>query len=159
MVWGYGTVGYGPWRVNRVLTQNRAAARKLHTIATTLHGEGVVAAYARFSDYRDCRLRYLGPAFGTKYLAFTSPVDRAPALILDRLVAQWLGAKAGLFLDPVGWHRPTYERYLNLMYRWAEALGVQPGELECQVFTAQSDLLENQWGAHSRRSTLAAKAS
>ena len=145
MVWGYGTVGYGPWRVRRILTQNRAAARKLHAVATTLLGEGAATAYAQFSEYGGCRLRFLGPAFGTKYLAFCGPNAQPAPLILDRLVAAWLSANVNATFDSISWRPKTYGRYLDQMSHWSRSLDVRPDELECRIFTAQADLGQNQW--------------
>lgn len=145
MLWGYGDVGYGPWRVQRVLTHNRGVAAKLHAVALTLRDEGPLTAYSRLSSYTDSRLRYLGPAFGTKFLAFCSGAGIMRALILDRLVADWLAGNTDLGIDPVEWHPATYERYLLHMHEWADALDVQPDELECVIFTAEADRRDNQW--------------
>jgi len=87
--WGYGTVGYGPHRTRRIFNTSPRAPELLHAVARTLADDGPVAAYGRLA--RDCRMKYLGPAFGTKYLAFSQPVGHPlAALIHDELVSSWL---------------------------------------------------------------------
>jgi hypothetical protein len=150
MAWGYGTVGFGPWRVARILATNRGAAARLQAAAETLGSHGPMPAYRRLGDPGDCRLRYLGPAFGTKFLAFCSSDRNRPPLILDRLVAAWLGQNAGLDLNPVPWNAHTYSRYLDQMYRWADLLDVSPDDLECRVFSAEADRIGNRWATAAR---------
>lgn len=145
MAWGYGGVGYGPWRITRILTQNRGAAARLHAAAVTLTSSGPESAYRRMTDYADCRLRFLGPAFGTKFLAFCSADSRQPALILDRLVASWLARNTRLQLNPIPWDPTAYSRYLRTMCGWADALGIEPDDLECRVFSAEANAVANQW--------------
>jgi hypothetical protein len=108
MAWGYGRRGYGPWRTARILSRNRLAANRLHAVASTLRRSGAEAAYWRLADERDCRLRFLGPAFGTKFLAFCSTDEQHPALILDRLVAQWLRRNTNFDINATRWNYLGY---------------------------------------------------
>jgi hypothetical protein len=62
MIWGYGPVGYGPYRTARVLRENPDAAGRLAGIARIAREEGGLAAF-RHVEARP--LRYLGVAFGT----------------------------------------------------------------------------------------------
>ena len=117
MAWGYGQVGYGPFRVRRPF----------------LGDNGVP------------RLARLGPAFGTKFLYFCSPAGSRPALILDRLVAAWLRENADLSLNEVRWSVWTYERYLQTMFGWAGELDVAAYELEACIFSEQAGLVSSQW--------------
>jgi len=113
------------------------APTRLCDAARVLKTESAVAAYAAMAAR--CRLRGLGPAFGTKYLHFCS-IDETPdaALVLDRLVANWLKSNTDLSLNPVSWSVRTYERYLEHMAKWSGALRVAPPELECCVFRAEA---------------------
>ncbi len=144
MAWGYGDVGFGPFRTARALGETPEAPNRLFSIATTLANGGPLAAYRRLAS--DARLIGLGPAFGTKFLYFTQP-DGAPkpALILDRLVARWLVCEAGVELDPVPWSGSTYRRYLELMHEWAALIGCRPDELEYCMFQAMADASGGQW--------------
>jgi hypothetical protein len=85
MAWGYGQVGYGPFRVRRLLDGTANADAQLQAAAGMLSEGGPVEAYALLGDNGVPRLARLGPAFGTKFLYFCSPAGKRPALILDRL--------------------------------------------------------------------------
>jgi hypothetical protein len=101
MAWGYGRVGYGPYRVHRVLETTLDAGSILQSAAGELGSGGPVRAYVLLGEHGAARLPGLGPAFGTKFLYFCSPSGASPALILDRLVADWLREHAGLRLNEV----------------------------------------------------------
>ena len=134
MVWGFGDVGYGQHRTRQMLSTPDAPWR-LHTVAETLASDGPLAAYGRLARAADCRLLRLGPAFGTKYLYFAQPRPAATsALILDDLVAFWLDCRIMFRLDAVTWSASTYQRYLERMHAWADALGCAPEDLERCMF-------------------------
>jgi hypothetical protein len=145
MAWGYGRVGYGPYRVRRLFDKSPDAGTQLQEAARALAEQGPVAAYVQLGDYGVARLAGLGPAFGTKFLYFCSPTGSSPALILDRLVSQWLRDHTGLLLNEVRWSAATYARYLGNMYAWADELAVAADELEACVFSEQAGLAGSQW--------------
>jgi hypothetical protein len=139
MVWGYGwNVGYGPWRTRRVLDQTPNASERLARVASCLREQGAIEAYRLLGG--GARLKYLGPAFGTKYLYFCPQAPSGPpALILDRVVAAWLREHANLGLNPVPWSPANYESYLDHVASWADKLGVQADVIERLVWQAQMD--------------------
>ena len=144
MAWGYGKVGYGPWRTARILDPgvNPQAGQRLAESAAELLSAGPLAAYQRLGG--KSRLRWLGPAFGTKYLYFCPQPDaHNRALILDGRVARWLATHAGIVLDPVPWAPDTYARYLDVMHGWADALDVAPDVVEERIFVAQTNAERN----------------
>lgn len=144
MVWGYGKVGYGPWRARRVLEQPGAAA-KLLEVAQIVRADGGLAGYAALA--REHRIRWLGPAFGTKFLYFCPQSDNGQrSLILDRIVADWLNQHLRPGFNPVPWAPRTYRRYLGLMEDWAAGLAVCPEVLEERLFVANAT---GQWSARS----------
>lgn len=148
MAWGFGNVGYGPFRTRRVLTNTPGASDRLATVARTLADSGAIAAYRRFGSKEDCRLHGLGPAFGTKYLYFCQPRQRdVVALILDDLVSKWLLREARLKLNPVLWSEATYGRYLDHLHGWAASLDCGPDDLEYCIFRAMASERSSQWGA------------
>ncbi len=153
MAWGYGTeVGYGPWRTQRVLSQTPRAADRLASVARTLSEDGAIAAYSRLAHENDCGLRWLGPAFGSKYLYFCQPEGQSVlALILDRLVATWLEREAGLNVNPVPWSERTYRRYIEQMHSWAYALQCRPDELEYCMFREMANEGNSQWAPEGAR--------
>lgn len=147
MAWGYGVVGYGPFRTRRVLGESRAPDR-LASVLRTLADTGAAAAYSRLARMDDCRLSGLGPAFGTKYLYFCQPAgQQVVALILDDLVSTWLRREAHLRLGSGMWSERTYRTYLGHMHDWARGLGCASDELEYCIFQAMASERGNQWGA------------
>jgi hypothetical protein len=143
MVWGFGTRPLGPFRTARILEQADDAPQRLLGAAQAA-SRSAEAGYAHLA--KAGRMRYLGPAFGTKFLLFTQPPDASrTALILDSFVAEGLEALADVGLDPVPWKWPTYERYLGLMHGWAPELGVTAEELEYLVFQWVADRRGGQW--------------
>lgn len=143
MAWGYGSVAYGPWRVARILeTAKGRAGAKLARASTVLKELGPESAYEVLAT--DCRLAYLGPAFGTKFLFFRDgPSPRA--LIMDRLICEWLTKNTGLPLTATRWSPRAYRHYLALMCEWSQRLGVKPWTLEEILFSEQARLAGNQW--------------
>ena len=133
MVWGFGPTGYGVYRTNRILTVNPEAPKRLHRVAEILKRDGPVEGYRAMANER--RLKWLGPAFGTKYLYFCSPEDN-PALVLDALMAAWLNKHCGTKLHPWQWSTSKYEEYLANMTKWAGS-ACTPAELESIIFTAE----------------------
>jgi hypothetical protein len=155
MLWGQGRTGYGPWRTKRILQDTPDAKQRLVTVARHLSQAGALEAYRRLGT--DCRLRWLGPAFGTKYLYFCPQCPGSPALILDRLVARWLTNNTQHTFRAGPWSPTSYRRYLELVGSWAAVLGVAPEEVEWCIFQAQSDQAGNQWATTpppSRRSPM-----
>ena len=147
MTWGFGTVGYGPHRTRRILEATPDAARRLRELARVVTDSGPDNAYRRMCRDEDLRLKFLGPSFGTKYLHFCQPAEKRPrALILDAFVAGWLRDHCGVVLDPVPFDPPTWRRYLRLMHEWAQALGIDPEELEYCIFRAAAEERGSQWG-------------
>ena len=148
MAWGYGTeVGYGPWRTRRVLSENDRAAQKLAAVAKAVRTHGALVAYARLANDGDCRLRWLGPAFGTKFMYFCQPDEqKTTALVLDNLVATWLRRNTDLHFDAVSWSVSTYGQYLKQMHLWASSLDCTPDQLEYCMFREMRIERKSQWG-------------
>jgi hypothetical protein len=145
MIWGYGIVGFGPYRTRRALATPDASNR-LMDAARTLAQDGPLAAYSRLAPGGDCKLDGLGPAFATKVLYFCQPrPTETTALILDDLVAFWLDCKVTFRLDPIPWSARTYGRYLNQMHAWAQALDCVPDDLERCMFQAEATRRGGQW--------------
>jgi hypothetical protein len=146
MTWGYGDVGYGPFRVARILADTPNATGRLRDAATALADGGAVAGYRALADRRRSRLKWLGPAFGTKFLHFCTPAGQQPALILDRLVADWLRDNVATSFNPVPWDTAAFRRYVNLMSGWSSDLGIEPDQLEVCLFTEEAARTGSQWG-------------
>lgn len=133
MIWGYGPVGYGAWRTKRVLAENDGAAETLAMVARIARDQGGPAAFEWLAR-RQNRLRYLGVAFATKYLFFCAAGGRGkPALVLDRLVRDWLSKTLHWSLS-LDWDVDDYREYVDTLSEWASELDVEPGDLEMLVF-------------------------
>lgn len=144
MIWGYGSTGYGPWRVEQMFGSISDPATALHRVACVLFEQGPEEAYSILAG--ESRMSKLGPAFGTKFLYFCrQPESGRNALILDRLVADWLAQNSDIRINPVPWSRRTYARYLERMHEWAERLSVLPEEVERSIFQAQAKVSGGQW--------------
>jgi hypothetical protein len=143
MVWGYGRVGYGPWRTRRVLHATPDAAASLATAARIVATDGGLAAYEALSG--SLRLRYLGPAFGTKFLYFVPHRSDSSALILDRLVARWLNRNIDARINALYWAPATYRYYVALLSEWARQLDVTPDTIEERIFVASATEAGGQW--------------
>ena len=148
MAWGYGRVGYGPFRARRALDSVADAEARLGLVARTVRTEGGPAAYEVMSG--PARLTGLGPAFGTKFMYFCPQKPSGPpAIILDRLVASWLNSNVGTAFDPVPWKPETYTRYIQLLVGWAAALGVEADEIEECIFVAAASATPGQWSSNA----------
>lgn len=148
MVWGFGRTGYAVFRTNRILATSPDAADRLHHIAKVLSDEGPVEGYRAMANQQ--RLKWLGPAFGTKYLHFCSG-PKHPALVLDDLAATWLNQHCGTKLRPTRWSIRQYEQYLTNMAVWS-AGRCTPTELEILVFTDEASRRDgNQWAPQQPR--------
>ena len=145
MAWGFGVgVGYGPWRTRRILSATPDAAERLRRVAEVVRLEGAAAGYDTLASQLT-GLKYLGPAFGTKYLYFVQPPGASPtALILDRLVASVLD-ELGHPTDPIFWSSATYKGYLTTVHQWAGELGCQPDEVEFVLFQNAATKARSQW--------------
>ena len=145
MAWGFKPDSYGPYRTSVMLSKprkNRTVDEVLKSVASI---ENPVSAYRELAN----ALEGLGPAFGTKFLYFTSTTEnRAP--ILDAVVAKWLWrygvrSSSDKWISPEGWNTKLYERYVLFCTEICEQLGTADrGLVEYLMFVdAQySDYLE-----------------
>ncbi len=85
----------------------------------TAREEDVVEAYRRLNTWGDCRVKYFGAAFFTKWLYFAAyeVAERNKPLILDARVARALGWRTS------GWNSADYARYLTTATEIGEAWG------------------------------------
>ena len=134
MIWGYGTSGYGPYRTVRVLSTDLHAVKHLVEIARIAQdpAQGGLAAFAEIAAQRaagDPYLKYLGPAFGTKFLYFltaaSDEVETTP--VLDAVVRRWFRDEAHETLYTAWWDPDSYAKYLGLLDEWRERLPAATG--------------------------------
>lgn len=135
MVWGFGPIGYGPWRTREML-DTPGALGQLEELARATRKDGAVVAYARLRN-RKQRPKWLGPAFGTKFLHFAgwrSGSGGLRPLVLDANVVAGLRHAGIDDMTGGGWSAGQYERYLRLAHSWAERLDVEADEVEYALF-------------------------
>lgn len=143
MIWGYGPVGYGAWRTKRVLESNDDAGERLMEVAQVVHDRD---GFAGFRDLADRPLKYLGVAFGTKYLYFLSLSSAAKrgeadgtslAPVLDDVVRRWILANSGARVRIHSWNTGDYATYLALLDQWGAQLALPRGDVEELIFRSQ----------------------
>lgn len=144
MVWGFGMVGYGPYRTSRVLTKNRDAGDRLAELAGRVAADGGPAAFDWLVGHR---LEGLGVAFSTKFMFFCSGGLAVPALVLDRLVSDWFAANAG-WRPSLDWDKQDYRDYVASVGRWSQELDIRPADTELLIFQDQVRKVPgSQWAA------------
>jgi hypothetical protein len=123
MVWGNGGTGYGAYRTSVALNIPRKGAVPINVIETVgrLACAGDIEnAYNTMAN----ALWRIGPAFGTKFLYFASPLDNQ-ALIFDGVVARWHSADSpwpALASSAWSWNWETYSAYMGWCQRSFNAL-------------------------------------
>ncbi|MFD6562696.1 hypothetical protein [Micromonospora profundi] len=139
LVWGYGHIGYGPWRTAKSLAADpdgKRLAYALEEVSGPAPDETVLCtAYRRLSDPDHARLPWLGPGLFTKVLYFVGyrrGVGGLQPLILDRVVASHLPTEAGVTRGN-GWSTEEWLAYLRWAGGQAQARGVEPDAVAMAV--------------------------
>jgi hypothetical protein len=146
LTWGFGWVGYGPHRADKMLISTPESRRHLKAVAVLARDSDAMAAYRGLAG--EHRVKGLGVAFGTKYVTFCQPAGATPtALIHDELVSSWLAANGRADLRAGNWSPPTYEAYLSQMHDWAGELRITAEEVEFLIFQSEADDRGNQWSS------------
>lgn len=138
MIWGYGPVGYGPYRTHRVLAEPKTPGRLLE-VAQVAQSSGGLAAFNHISMERKkdrSFLKFLGPAFGTKYIYFLTAaitsVETTP--VMDAVVRGWFRKNvANVSLNVIEWRGESYRVFLDHLRNWARELGEGKDFIELDV--------------------------
>lgn len=157
MLWGYGLVGYGPFRTRRIIDRPEAVAELLE-VAQVAQRDGGLVAFQLIEDRRSggkrSFLKWLGPAFGTKYIYFLTAKSnpQEPAPVMDAVVYRWFLKHAPdrkLRVD--FWHTPSYEQFLYSLGEWASHIRRRFGQeiriddVEYLIFAEGSRFEGNDW--------------
>lgn len=144
MVWGHGDTPYGPSRTRTCLTGRKPSAQhnldptvapKLAESANLVRTTGPVEAF-RYLNNKPGAIKYLGPAFFTKWLYFVSaqatdrPKDVAP--IYDAVVRRWLSQNAGINLKRAS--TDDYALYIATLSDWGSKHSLTPTTVEEAIF-------------------------
>lgn len=134
MIWGYGNLGYGSYRVKKMFAAH-GFEEKIGLSYELARTGLVLEAYEYLSKNR---IQQLGPAYGTKWLSFVSPISQ-PAPIYDSFIAMWIEkyAKndfAQIRTSSEVWNKQTYSAYYEWMNSNSNVLGVKTDDLELVIF-------------------------
>jgi hypothetical protein len=134
MIWGYGDLGYGSYRVKRMFS-TPGFIEKIHQSFDLARSGKTLEAYDFLGRNK---IQQLGPAFATKWLSFVSPQDQ-PAPIYDSFISLWIKKFASKEFSKVStssevWSKKTYGAYLEWMTVSAVSLGVKADDLELVIF-------------------------
>ncbi|MET8122974.1 hypothetical protein [Micromonospora sp. NPDC005189] len=135
LVWGYGPIGYGPWRAAKSLAADPDGKRLAYALEETSDEDALRTAYRRLSDPDHARLPWLGPGLFTKVLYFVGyrrGVGGVQPLILDRVVASHLPAEVGVSRRNA-WSSEEWLAYLRWAAGQAQARGIEPDAVEMGV--------------------------
>jgi len=131
MAWGYGDIGYGPWRTRQALQTPGALDRIYEAIDTTcLHG--AVAGYRSLAAAG--RPKFLGATFGTKLICFGAyrAIDSGPKPVI-------LDYRIGKALERHGYHfacerwQAADSRGLGGYGSYVDIVQELAGELRCSA--------------------------
>ncbi len=134
MIWGYGNIGYGPYRVNIMLSQKDT--KKILSEAYEIASEG--APKEAYLFLKNNRIKILGPSFGTKFLSFCAPRNLG-APIYDSFVSLWLAKYAkqefrNFSLNSQTWNDKLYSAYWDWIKIHADSFDCFPDEVELVLF-------------------------
>ena len=140
MIWGYSNNSTGPYRTSKIINQKDFESNVSNSYDYLLKSNTKKA----FDTLITNGPKYLGPAFGTKYLYFAAPKSLLPApVILDSLISEALATWGNFHIDSQKASSNDYLEYINYMAQEAENLGMDSECLEMIMFTEQSKLKEN----------------
>jgi len=149
MIWGYGTVGYGPYRTS-LMFQTQGLNQTLTAICDLLsHGQFLDA-------YRRSDIDFCGPAFFTKFFYFfgLGVQGAQDALILDSVIAkrfeETLQVPIAQFakvarnpntgrISAIQRFPEGYVCYLRNMQSWAQQLHVRADAIELFLFGLEDE--------------------
>lgn len=134
MIWGYGVVGYGSYRTKKMFGSADFLPKIEESYRLSRSGN-FLDAYKYLSKNK---IESLGPAFGTKWISFSSP-SSSPAPIYDSFVAKWFGYFAPEVFgvnsnSSLLWNLKTYATYAAWMQEQAQILSVKIDDLELLIF-------------------------
>lgn len=135
MMWGYGNVGTGPWRVGQMIGSPGFPKLLCRVSEECFHG-----LFLKAYDTLLANINRLGPAFASKYLYFFCRNVRAQVkpLIFDSVVVKTMrtfGWPPSCMDCIANGNTPrrqpyAYGQYLVLLHHWAHVLGCRPDQIE-----------------------------
>lgn len=151
LIWG----GPTPWRAffaramltgvarrgNRDEPVDDSIRDRLLEGARRVQEKGAVAGFYYMNN--DGKVKHLGGAYFTKWLAFTSMTGAIDgpevAPILDKRVIGWIRENTKPSEKLTIWRTPNYERYLELLDAWGASYGRTRTQVELAIFELTRD--------------------
>jgi hypothetical protein len=137
MIFGFGTIGYGPYRTSVMLADLARQPDALRTVCRLLVAEELARAHAAF-DIQRCRTPFLskfmyavglGAGLTPMPLILDNRVYRALDVLHERAeIDQWR------YYTRVAWTSEGYAEYVRDVNRWAAALDCTPDQVEMYLF-------------------------
>jgi hypothetical protein len=140
LAWGSGSQLRNNKRRLNSIAADVPRAEELLTRAAETSRHDPAGAYMLLRPGRYNALPSLGPSFFTKFLYFAGGgAPDHPCVILDQIVATALRDRCGwTSLHPKGsWPAHTYQRYCDLLARWAHDTHRTADELERTLFAGE----------------------
>ena len=133
MTWGYGTVGYGPYRVGDIVAHAGSDLRHRLEAQRAAAQLGPEQAWRSFRTHD--RLHGFGPAFASKFAYFAaferSEADQRPLIVdLNTSWAMWDLVELPRSFE----QQDSYVQYVDAAHRWAQELGCRPDDVEWALF-------------------------
>jgi hypothetical protein len=134
MIWGYGDRGYGPYRVNQMLSQQHTEDVLSEVFDISQNGKPKDA----YDFLRKNRIRILGPSYSSKFITFCTPREIG-APIFDSYISLWIESFAAQDFEGVGtsseiWNSKTYFHYWDWVKTHSDSLNCFPDEIELVIF-------------------------
>lgn len=134
MIWGYGDLGYGSYRVKKMFSSENVESKISHVFEICQSGNSL-EAYEFLSKNR---ITQLGPAFGTKLISFFTPREIC-APIYDSFIWKWMDVYAkeafgGASSSSEVWSLRIYSNYLNWMKFHSAKYDCFADDLELVIF-------------------------
>jgi hypothetical protein len=134
MIFGYGLTGYGPSRVGRIIKENPDLIEKLHRQYAAA-ADSPEKSWA--SHTNEDKVKYLGPAFATKFAYFAARKQKVSGIIpliadINTSWAIWRLAEIPRSVN----QKESYLKYVKLAHEWGDELGCKSGvdEIERALF-------------------------
>lgn len=133
----WASVAWGSGPVPRLGEKRIAAAREVPGLEATLRRAASFAAADPLEAYRTLHtpgraaMKYLGPAFGTKFLYFAGGgrPEHLSQILDSRVIATLSGALRAAGCDARGdWGPRSYEAYCTLLQRWTREFGLESAD-------------------------------
>ena len=143
MIWGYGDLGYGSFRVKKMVNSPGFSEKVTQVYESCQRGE-VLEAYLYLSKNR---IEQLGPAFGTKLICFFTPREFV-APIYDSFISKWMEKHAknaflGQSTSSEVWSKSIFTSYLAWVDFHVSKLNCFSDDLELLMFRDSLDQFSN----------------